>query len=55
MDYNAEEQSFYIKQDGKDPYKFNKLSSGYQSVLNIYADLLVKVELKEVSAKELSL
>ncbi|MBB1311130.1 ATP-binding protein [Pseudoalteromonas sp. SR41-8] len=52
--YNAEEQSFYIKQDGKDPYKFDKLSSGYQSILSIYADLLMKVELKEVSAKELS-
>ncbi|WP_031413067.1 AAA family ATPase [Vibrio parahaemolyticus] len=54
LDYNAEEQSFYIKQDGKDPYKFDKLSSGYQSILSIYADLLMKVELKEVSAKELS-
>ena len=54
LDYNAEEQSFYIKQDGKKPYKFDKLSSGYQSILSIYADLLMKVELKEVSAKELS-
>ncbi|MBT2916629.1 AAA family ATPase, partial [Vibrio anguillarum] len=31
-----------------------KLSSGYQSILSIYADLLMKVELKEVSAQELS-
>lgn len=54
LDYNAEEQAFYIKQDGKDPYKFDKLSSGYQSILSIYADLLMKVELKEVSAQELS-
>ena len=54
LDYNAEEQSFYIKQDGKDPYKLDKLSSGYQSILSIYADLLMKVELKEISAKELS-
>ncbi|MBH0043786.1 AAA family ATPase [Pseudoalteromonas sp. SWXJZ10B] len=54
LDYNAEEQSFYIKQDDKDPYKFDKLSSGYQSILSIYADLLMKVELKEVSAEELS-
>lgn len=54
LDYNAEEQTFYIKQDGKDPYRFDKLSSGYQSILSIYADLLMKVELKEVSAQELS-
>ncbi|ELF1354049.1 AAA family ATPase [Vibrio cholerae] len=54
LDYNAEEQAFYIKQDGKDPYRFDKLSSGYQSVLSIYADLLMKVELKEVSAQDLS-
>ncbi|MCE2597255.1 ATP-binding protein [Motilimonas cestriensis] len=54
LDYNAEEQAFYIKQDGKDPYRFDKLSSGYQSILSIYTDLLMKVELKEVSAQELS-
>lgn len=54
LDYNAEEQSFYIKQDGKDPYRFDKLSSGYQSILSIYADLLMKVELKDISAEELS-
>ncbi|WP_218938220.1 AAA family ATPase [Parashewanella tropica] len=54
LDYNATEQSFYIKQDDKDPYKLDQLSSGYQSILSIYADLLMKVELKEVSAEELS-
>ncbi|HCE3707036.1 ATP-binding protein [Vibrio parahaemolyticus] len=54
LHYQAEEQSFYIKQDGKDPYKFDQLSSGYQSILSIYADLLMKVELKEVDAEELS-
>ncbi len=54
LDYSATEQSFYIKQDGKDPYKFDQLSSGYQSILSIYADLLMKVELKEVSAEELT-
>lgn len=54
LKYNAEEQSFYIKQNGKEPYKFDQLSSGYQSILSIYADLLMKVELKEVKAEELS-
>lgn len=52
--YNPEEQCFYIHQNGKEPYRFNQLSSGYQSILSIYADLLVKVELKEITAEQLS-
>ncbi|EIV7688695.1 ATP-binding protein [Citrobacter freundii] len=54
LDYNAEEQSFYISQENKSPYRFNQLSSGYQSILSIYADLLMKVELKGITADEMS-
>lgn len=54
LKYNPDEQCFYIQQDGKEPYRFNQLSSGYQSILSIYADLLVKVELKEITAEQLS-
>lgn len=54
LNYNAEEQTFYISQDNKSPYRFNQLSSGYQSILSIYADLLMKVELKGITADELS-
>ncbi|HAJ5182393.1 TPA: AAA family ATPase, partial [Escherichia coli] len=47
-------QTFYILQDNKSPYRFNQLSSGYQSILSIYADLLMKVELKGITSDELS-
>lgn len=54
LNYDAEEQIFYILQDNKSPYRFNQLSSGYQSILSIYADLLMKVELKGITSDELS-
>ncbi|EFL1073232.1 ATP-binding protein, partial [Escherichia coli] len=54
LNYDAEEQTFYILQDNKSPYRFNQLSSGYQSILSIYADLLMKVELKGITSDELS-
>jgi predicted ATP-binding protein involved in virulence len=54
LKYNAEEQAFYILQQGKDPYRFSALSSGYSSILSIYADLLMKVELRDVSADQLT-
>ena len=54
LEYKAEEQAFYIRQQGKDPYRFNNLSSGYSSILSIYADLLMKVELREIAADQLT-
>lgn len=54
LEYKAEEQAFYIIQKGKDPYRFNNLSSGYSSILSIYADLLMKVELREIAADQLT-
>lgn len=54
LQYNEKERCFYIKQDGKNPYTFSKLSSGYSSILRIYTDLLMKVELHEISPKELT-
>jgi predicted ATP-binding protein involved in virulence len=54
LEYNPEEQAFYITQKGKDPYRFNNLSSGYSSILSIYADLLMKVELREIAADQLT-
>lgn len=54
LEYNPEEQAFYIKQNGKDPFRFNNLSSGYSSILSIYADLLMKVELREIPSDELT-
>ncbi|XDF77918.1 AAA family ATPase [Aliivibrio fischeri] len=52
--YNEQEKTFYINQDGKNPYTFSDLSSGYSSILKIYIDLLMKVELQDIHPKELS-
>ena len=54
LQYNPEEQAFYIHQEGKDPYRFKTLSSGYSSILSIYADLLMKVELRDIPAEEIT-
>lgn len=54
LEYNPEEQAFYILQQGKEPYRFNNLSSGYSSILSIYADLLMKVELREIPAEDIT-
>lgn len=54
LQYNEQERRFYIEQDGKTPYTFSTLSSGYSSILKIYTDLLMKVELHEMSPKELT-
>lgn len=54
LQYSPEEQVFYIVQPGKIPFRFNELSSGYSSILSIYADLLMKVELRDVSADEIA-
>lgn len=54
LTYNAEDQAFYIIQNGKEPFRFNTLSSGYSSILSIYADLLMKVELREIPIEEIT-
>ncbi|MEZ8108921.1 AAA family ATPase [Vibrio splendidus] len=54
LQYNPEEQAFYIHQEGKDPYRFKTLSSGYSSILSIYADLLMKVELRDIPAEDIT-
>ncbi|MGN5130511.1 AAA family ATPase [Aeromonas hydrophila] len=54
LQYNEKERCFYIKQDNKNPYTFSTLSSGYSSILKIYTDLLMKVELHNISPKELT-
>ncbi|WP_019612770.1 AAA family ATPase [Psychromonas ossibalaenae] len=54
LEYKEKEKIFYVNQKGKTPFTFSQLSSGYSSILNIYADLLMKVELRGITAKELS-
>jgi len=41
----AKEQKFYIHQQGKEPYTLQQLSSGFQAVMAIFADILIKVKL----------
>lgn len=52
--YNENERCFYIHQTGKAPYTFSTLSSGYSSILKIYTDLLMKVELYNINKNELT-
>lgn len=54
LKYNPEEQAFYIHQDGKEPFRFDNLSSGYSSILSVYADLLMKVELRDVPSNKMA-
>lgn len=51
--YNREEESYFIEQPSKTPFRFDQLSSGFSAIMSIYADLLMKVELKSISAGEL--
>lgn len=54
LDFNLTELRIYLKQKGKSPFRLDQLSSGFSSVLSIYADLLVKVELEKLSRHEIS-
>ena len=53
LKYNEVEKTFYIEQEGKQPYTFNTLSSGYSSILKVYADLLMKIEVNDLNPKDL--
>ncbi len=50
--FQHESQSFCISQNGKAPYSFQDLSSGFSSILSIYTELLTKIQLSSVSADE---
>jgi len=50
FDYHA--QAFYIRQSGKLDYRFQQLSSGFSSVLAIYAELLAKIQLGSTNASD---
>ena len=54
LDFNLTELRIYLKQNGKPPFRLDQLSSGFSSVLSIYADLLVKVELEKLARHEIS-
>ncbi|WP_292992307.1 AAA family ATPase [Pantoea sp.] len=54
LKFIAEESSFEICQVGKEPYRFQNLSSGYASILSVYADLIMTVEVRDISPEQLN-
>lgn len=46
--------SFKIHQPNKDPYTFQTLSSGFSSIMAVYADLIAKVSLRSIDPEELT-
>lgn len=51
--FDYQNQRFLIQQVDKEPYGFQQLSSGFSSILAVYADLLTKVRLRDLSPDEL--
>jgi AAA15 family ATPase/GTPase len=53
LQFNSDTLKFSIFQDNKPPYTFQNLSSGYLSIFDIYADLLMRTEYFKVTPEEL--
>lgn len=51
--FDFEKLSYSISQHGKNAFSFQNLSSGISALMAIYADLLMKVQLRDVDANEL--
>ncbi|WP_072929447.1 AAA family ATPase [Nissabacter archeti] len=47
--FDSHDGKFYINQKNKDEFTFQTLSSGYSSILRIYADLIMRVEMWELT------
>ena len=54
LGFNSNTLKFSINQNGKPPYTFQTLSSGYLAIFDIYADLIMRVEYSTISAEELT-
>jgi AAA15 family ATPase/GTPase len=52
--FDADTLKFSISQDGKPPFTFQTLSSGYAAIFDIYADLLMRTEYFAATPAELS-
>lgn len=44
LEFDEETFAFYIMQQGKEPFDFNTLSSGYQAVFDIILDLIMRMQ-----------
>lgn len=51
--FHPNELNILIKQQGKQPYSFAHLSSGFSSILNIYAHLIIQSEYARITPDEL--
>ncbi|PHX04024.1 AAA family ATPase [Vibrio splendidus] len=52
--FQSESFSFEIHQPRKEPYTFQTLSSGFSSIMTVYADLITKVSLRSIDPEELT-
>ena len=53
LQFDSKAQCFFIVQKNKNPYRLQQLSSGFSSILSVYADLLTRVELCSISPDEI--
>lgn len=53
LEFNSKLQTFFIKQEHKEAYRFQQLSSGYSSILAVYAHLVTTVQLTEITPNEI--
>lgn len=44
LDFDEETFEFHILQEGKEPFDFNTLSSGYQAVLDVVLDIMMRMQ-----------
>lgn len=51
--FDSKAQNFRIQQQDKEPFRLQQLSSGFSSILSVYADLLTKVELRSITPEEI--
>jgi predicted ATPase len=54
LEFNDEGLSFALVQEGRPPYSFQSLSSGYLAIFDIYADLLVRAEYFNILPADIS-
>ncbi|EGR3402976.1 hypothetical protein DMN98_06720 [Vibrio parahaemolyticus] len=53
LNFNSNSLKFTISQQNKPEYTFQSLSSGYQAIFEIYADMLMRTEYFDVTPQEL--
>ncbi|WP_131668670.1 AAA family ATPase [Psychrobacter pygoscelis] len=52
--FKSDSFSFELHQPNKEPYTFQTLSSGFSSIMAVYADLITKVSLRAIDPEELT-